>query len=226
MHDRAARATNAIEDGTQLLADLLHWCRMRGGRAYCVVTTLNGDNGTKPCIQNSVCRATRVTPASVQPGNVYQRSQRRGTRAPSQAFCKSVGCVSFRAHPNKKTPIRRFCLFKKNREYKRPRKETRAFSQQLGPMSFVNGQLVSGNPSGDVTELVEDLMHGYVLPIAVAVCPVDESHFRFRPLWTCEWIAWQTSRTRCSTPQLCSADEQSCSASNVWHPSFAVMHAA
>ena len=181
MHDRAARATNAIEDGTQLLADLLHWCRMRGGRAYCVVTTLNGDNGTKPCIQNSVCRATRVTPASVQPGNVYQRSQRRGTRAPSHrqaAFCKSVGFfVSFRAHPNKKTPILRFCLSKKTPGTRGDGKKPAHFptTPMFSGFSGDDGLMSSGAQYSDV----EHSMHGYVLPIAVAVVLSTKAIFGF-----------------------------------------------
>ena len=83
MHDRAARATNAIEDGTQLLADLLHWCRMQSGGAYCVLTTLNIENETKPCIQKSVRRDTRVKKSvGSQSGKMYH-SQGRGMRAPS-----------------------------------------------------------------------------------------------------------------------------------------------
>ena len=56
---------------------------MQGGGAYCVLKTLNRDNGTKPCIQKRVRRAMRVKKSvGSQSGKMYH-SQGRGMRAPS-----------------------------------------------------------------------------------------------------------------------------------------------
>jgi hypothetical protein len=88
-----------------------------------------------------------------------------------------VSVILFRSGP---TPIKKChteVLFvqKKLRVQEATERNPR-ISQRLGPMSF---QLVFGNPSGDVTELVEDLMHGYVLPIAVAVVLSTKAIFGF-----------------------------------------------
>jgi hypothetical protein len=149
---------------------------MQGGGAYCVLKTLNGDNETKPCRKKGLAERQQNRPATSGATNTCcrsddaarnQRPQRRPHFGDCRLFCSFGGLT-----PNKQLP-------KKTPGTRGPGKEPAQISQRLGPMSYVNGRLVFGDQNGDVTELVEALMPGYVPPNAVAVDLSTKASFGF-----------------------------------------------
>jgi hypothetical protein len=169
-------------------------------------------NQTLP--QEGPCRAPAKQTGDERRNEYLLSQRRRSTQsAPSEeAAFRGLSVILFGSGPT--PPQIKNSNQKKLRGTRGPGKNRADFPTT--PMwSGDDGLLSYGNPFRDETEHAEGWKDGYVPPNAVAVVLSTKAIFRFRPPWTCEWIARQTSRTSCSRPQLCSADASSCSASKV-----------